>query len=881
MQMSDLKTNKPHRHSLELEDALTSRLNAILTNLTSFVTGFGLAFYKDWRLTLVLLGVIPTVGIIFHLTSKPLSKLAKKATKSQNQLGSIAQEVLSCIKIVIAFNGQSREENRFEKIAKETQTISERAFLFESFSLSLLDFFIYGTFALGFYFGGYLVSEKMASPGSVLNVFYACFLGAQSLQWSIGQIAGLVRILAVLSEPFRIIDIRGVNSHEKSCAKVNEEVSLSEQLRGEIEFRNVSFAYPGRPDVPVLQNVSFHIPAGKTVAFVGFSGSGKSTICQLLERFYVPSEDSNVLFDGHDIQSLDLQFLRSQISIVSQEPCLFNASVFTNVAYGRGGDTSQVTEEEVIRVCQLVGIHQDIMRLPKGYATILQGEGGSSSSFLSPGQKQRVAIARALMKKDAKLLILDEATSAVDVRSEKQVIQAIRLTNQSTPRTTLIIAHRLSSIRNADVIFVMSHGRIVETGTFDELRSRENGTFNMLMKAQSIADEDDGVNQSAMDLNQVISPTETNATGFEEQPFVGARPNSPMTEPSPKKQRPLRLNTTITIPDNEAKKKLNDFPLSPISGTPSSPFTSPINSLFFSYPNSMHETFQEASVINQEEGKRLEEINWRSIVTLLRQHITDWKLLCLGICGAIGEGFLTPVFSLILANLLISYVQESKTEIINDTIFWSLIMLLVAFGQGVSRFFKTYPFQTIGERMTFKIRAMLFKTMIHQTPEWYDREDNNASILTTRLMSDTTKLRYIVNAIFGTFVVLFFTIFIALLIAFLYGWELTLVGCVSYPLLILSGRAQVFVYTKFEKLIRDAHEKTSVAAGEMMTNLRTVMAFSLEEVLFEKYNVLLQKPLQFAVKRAVYSSPIFALSNALVFIFQGRFYLRYFLPYHR
>ena len=253
----------------------------------------------------------------------------------------------------------------------------------------------------------------------------------------------------------------------------NEGLTLDE-VKGNIDFQHVSFKYPTRPDIQIFSDFTLHIPSGKTVALVGESGSGKSTVIGLLERFYNP-DSGTISLDGVEIKSLNINWLRDQTGLVSQEPVLFNDTIRANIAYGKDGE---VTEEELIAAAKASNAHEFISSLPQGYDTTV-GERGIQ---LSGGQKQRVAIARAILK-DPKILLLDEATSALDAESERIVQDA--LDNVMVGRTTVVVAHRLSTIKGADIIAVLKDGAIVEKGRHEVLMNIKDGVYASLVELRS------------------------------------------------------------------------------------------------------------------------------------------------------------------------------------------------------------------------------------------------------------------------------------------------------------------------------------------------------------------------------------------------------------
>ena len=324
---------------------------------------------------------------------------------------------------------------------------------------------IFGIFSLAFWFAGDEVSSGRATFTEVLKSFFAVFLSAFSTAQSQLHFPDVAKGKAAAKRVFAIIDRKPLIDSS------SEEGGMPAVCKGQIELKDVSFAYPERPDAVVFNRFNITVEAGKTMALVGESGSGKSTVVSLIERFYDPLEGS-VLLDGEDLRDLNLHWLRSNVGLVSQEPILFNMTVADNIRYGR----PDASLEQVQEAARSANAHQFIEALPEGYDTML----GEGCIQLSGGQKQRVAIARAIIK-DPKVLLLDEATSALDAESERVVQDA--LDRLMVGRTTIVVAHRLSTIRDADCIAVVYKGNIVEQGSHDELMAKK-GSYARLVAHQ-------------------------------------------------------------------------------------------------------------------------------------------------------------------------------------------------------------------------------------------------------------------------------------------------------------------------------------------------------------------------------------------------------------
>ncbi|KAJ8048881.1 ATP-binding cassette sub-family B member 8, mitochondrial [Holothuria leucospilota] len=417
-------------------------------------------YFLSPRLTIVMLGTVPVIIIIGTFCGALLRRLSRSAQEQVSRAMSVADEALANIRTVRAFAMEPQEGALFETEVKKAERLNSvlgcGIGIFQGFSNLFLNGLVLGVV----YCGGYLMSSGTLQAGQLMSFLVA----AQSIQ----------RSIATMSILFGQA-VRGIK-----FIKLDPSVRLSggvtipyHSLYANVEFSNVHFSYPSRPEQKVLDNFSLSLPRGKVVAICGPSGAGKSTVAALLERFY-DLEEGSITIDGHRLEKLDPSWLRGQtIGYINQEPTLFATSVMENIRYGKAG----ATDVEVMEAAVTAGAHEFISEFPQGYQTVL-GERGVT---VSGGQKQRIAIARAILKNPS-ILILDEATSALDAESER-LVQA-SLDRLSKGRTVLVIAHRLSTIRNADVIAVLHEGKVQEIGSHDELM-KKNGLYAELVKRQA------------------------------------------------------------------------------------------------------------------------------------------------------------------------------------------------------------------------------------------------------------------------------------------------------------------------------------------------------------------------------------------------------------
>ncbi|KAH9671330.1 ABC transporter B family member 1 [Citrus sinensis] len=455
-----------------VQDAISEKLGNFIHYLATFVTGFAVGFSAVWQLALVTLAVVPLIAVIGAIHATSLAKLAGKSQEALSQAGNIVEQTVVQIRVVFAFVGESRALQAYSSALKVAQRLGYKSGFAKGMGLGATYFVVFCSYALLLWYGGYLVRHHFTNGGLAIATMFAVMIGGLALAQAAPSISAFAKAKVAAAKIYRIID------HKPSIDRNSESGLELDSVSGLIELKHVDFSYPSRPEVRILNNFSLTVPAGKTIALVGSSGSGKSTVVSLIERFYDPTS-GQVLLDGHDIKSLKLRWLRQQIGLVSQEPALFATTIKENILLGRpDADLNEI--EEAARVANAYSF---IIKLPDGFDTQV-GERGVQ---LSGGQKQRIAIARAMLKNPA-ILLLDEATSALDSESEKLVQEA--LDRFMIGRTTLVIAHRLSTIRKADVVAVLQQGSVSEIGTHDELIAKgENGVYAKLIRMQEAAHE--------------------------------------------------------------------------------------------------------------------------------------------------------------------------------------------------------------------------------------------------------------------------------------------------------------------------------------------------------------------------------------------------------
>lgn len=453
------------RITYDSEQVAASSSGALVTVVregASIIGLFIMMFYYSWQLSLILIVIAPIVSISIRLVSKRFRNISKNMQSTMGEVTTSAEQMLKGHKEVLIFGGQKVETERFEAVSNRMRQQGMKLVSASSISDPIIQ--LIASFALAFvlYAASFPSVMETLTAGTITVVFSAMIALMRPLKSLTNVNAQFQRGMAACQTLFTILDME----QEKDEGKLEVE-----RAKGEIEFRHVTFYYPGK-DTPALNDINLHIDAGKTVALVGRSGSGKSTIANLMTRFYDVSEGS-ILLDGHDLRDYRLGALRNQVALVSQNVHLFNDTVANNIAYARDEQYSRAEIEEAARMAYAMDF---INKMENGLDTVI----GENGVMLSGGQRQRIAIARALLR-DCPILILDEATSALDTESERAIQAALDELQKN--RTSLVIAHRLSTIEKADEILVIEDGCIVERGMHAELLAKK-GVYAQLNRMQ-------------------------------------------------------------------------------------------------------------------------------------------------------------------------------------------------------------------------------------------------------------------------------------------------------------------------------------------------------------------------------------------------------------
>ncbi|MCO5550177.1 hypothetical protein L7F22_003659 [Adiantum nelumboides] len=791
--------------TLLVQDAISEKMGNFIQHLATFLGGFAVGFACVWRLCLVTLAVIPVIAFAGGLYAYTLTKLTSKSQRAYGEAGSIAEQAIAQIRTVYAFLGENKAISTYSETLEETRELGCKGGFAKGCGMGVSYVLLFCTWALILWYAGVLVRRGETNGGKSLTAIFSVIIGGMSLGQAASNLAPFAKGKAA---GYKIFEM--VSKQPNMDRHVMEDGKRLAEVRGDIELCNVVFSYPSRPDAIIFRNFSLKIPSGRSVAIVGSSGSGKSTVVSLIERFYDPTS-GEVLLDGVDIRSLQLKWLRGQIGLVNQEPALFGTTIIQNILYGKDG----ATPEDVEQAAKAANAHAFISQLPNGYETQV-GERGVQ---LSGGQKQRVAIARAMLK-DPKILLLDEATSALDAASESIVQEA--LDRLMVGRTTVVVAHRLSTIRNVDTIAVVQDGVIVEMGNHEELMAKGNaGAYFALVRLQEMAMASDGTILSRDSRVGILGRLSSSKSG--------------RRSPSLRSNSGRRLSHQLS----SGSESRFEFDLQKLGANGVM-----LDDGLYSVPRGTY---------------------WR----LVMLNAPEWPYAIVGTTGSVLAGLLNPIFAVVLSEMLSIYYDTNYSRMRHAIQKYSLVYV----GAGIASlgiyYVQYYYFGIMGENLTSRVRKMMLSAILRNEVGWFDREENSSARLAARLSTDATNVRAAIGdrlSIIVQNVTVFLT---ACIVAFVVQWRMALVVLGTFPLLVAAAVAERCCMKGFSGDVAGAHERAHMVSGEAIANIRTVAAFNAEEKVVDLFAQELRVPEKRSLMRGNIAGFFYGISQMAMFSSYG------------
>ncbi|GLE05805.1 hypothetical protein PINS_up014986 [Pythium insidiosum] len=746
--------------TLKIQDGLGVKSGEALRCLSQFVVGYALGFAAHWGVSVVMVSVMPLLAICLSWIIKTLRERTAVSQRRYAEAGAIAEETLRALRTVRSFNAERDAVRRYQQKAAGAEAENVRLARVLSVVLGIFFGTVWVTYAVGLWYGASLVADRETDPKTVFTAFYGVLIGTISLAQVTPNLAAVVTAKAAAASLYAVL-------REPSAldASATQRGVVPTSFTGRLEFQDVAFAYPSRPETLVLRQFSLTIHAGETVALVGPSGSGKSTVVALLQRLYDPTS-GRVLLDGHELASLQLRWLRRQFGVVAQEPVLFATSIFDNIAAAaateedddddnhNNGDGSKRRHEReaaalqarVETAARLAGIHEFVASLPDGYATTV-GERGVT---LSGGQKQRLAIARALVR-DARVLLLDEATSALDTESEAAIQQALDALIARTQSTTLIIAHRLSTIRRATRVCVVVDGSIVESGTQAELLAIDDGQFQQLARSALLDAPSAQPRDASLVWRDSLRDLTTTATSVEGA--CAAAAVATVATVAATGVGDLRESSVAMLAATFEDSKRSDGAATGIErATLATRDGAPPSEQDVVMPKSPTSTSLSLSlnddcIINdphKETKKKKTKVSCSSVVHVIRRLMAftaaERRLHAIGLIAAVLNGLSFPASAVLLSSIVATMVQRyaqfeaTRDQRVLDALYDSVqtdasLYAVGALVLGGITFTQSYAFKKSSERLVTRLRDAHFRALCRQDVAFFDAPTRSSGAL--------------------------------------------------------------------------------------------------------------------------------------------------------
>ncbi|CAK8698371.1 unnamed protein product [Clavelina lepadiformis] len=765
------------------------------------------ALTLSWKLSLVSMAFTPLVlgPMVFLFKVKDIYN--KKELDAYAKAGAIAEEAISSIRTVVAFGCQHKEIEKYAANLKNATDVGVQRIVAQGGSLGLNYLTQYGMYGMCLWYGAKLVIEGELDSGEMILVFFLVLIAAYSISAGMTYTENLPEAQAAAAKIYQVID----RIPEIDIFSDDGEKPVFDH--GEIVFSNVEFSYPSRESVDVLNDINFVVEHGKRIALVGQSGCGKSTIIQLIQRFY-DVKSGSITIGGKDVKTLNVKLLRDLIGVVAQEPVLFATTIAENIRWGR----DDVTDDEIHQAAKEANVYDFIMKLPQKFDTLVGNRGGQ----VSGGQKQRIAIARAIVR-NPKILLLDEATSSLDSYSESKVQDA--LDKASAGRTTVVVAHRLSTIRNADKIIAIVDGKVIEQGSHDQLLQNPNGVYRNLVNMQASREHGKETNDNKDVEDSIVEDysdlTETDFLVGEDEVIDKETPLLDQND-----QEMVVIDPKI---ENNKKKAKKD---------------------------------KKKKDEKEEEEEDLPKFDFMRI---LKMNSPEWLYLVFGCIFALLSGSCDPLNAIIYAEIFKTFALADPEEQYARATVLGLLYAALGFICFVGFTAEGICFGKSGMKLTYRLRKSAFSSILRQDISYFDEKTHSSGALCSRLAEDANRVQGCTGITMGLVLKNLATLGLALGISFAFGWKMTLVIIGFVPLIALGSIIEMTVFSGFENDETVNFAQAGSIATEAITNIRTVASLTKEKHIYELYLQKIAGPAKKALWKSTVIGLAFGYSQCIVF----------------
>ncbi|KAI1410569.1 putative ABC multidrug transporter [Hypoxylon sp. FL1857] len=819
-----------------IKSGTSEKVGVYMGSLAMFITSYIVAFIKNARLAGILVSLVPAFMLMSLVGGHFIGKFSGLASQHIASASSIALESLSNVMVVHAFRANDKLEKKFADELRAAKGDGVKKAIATAVQSGLLYFIAFSASGLAYWQGSRIIAEVVGgkTEGVTVGTVYTIIFLLVDASLVISQISPYLQIFGSATAALEKLET-DMERRSKIDGTLPSQGDNFESFSGDVKLENVDFTYPSRPDVPVIQGVTLHLPAGQHTAIVGLSGSGKSTIAGLLTRLY-DADQGAVYVDGRNVRDVNVRQLRSFIGLVQQDPLLLDRSVLENIALGlvnsprpehadlqpillgtqlsqiaeavRSGQDIEVAAEshgtpalEIVRMVQRAANLADaktfLGNLEYGLGTIV----GPNGDLLSGGQKQRVALARALVK-DPKILVLDEATSSLDSASERRIQSAIE--NVSLGRTVVSIAHRLATVKNADNIVVMRNGRVIEQGRHLDLIAKD-GEYATLVRLQNMGSETSSVstargsttkgpNHSEIDIEKVSQSLTSDEEKACETPALDAEGVAKKEPKSPERSRP----TWATI---------------------------------------------------------------KSMAVVTRPHLL-WLFVALFASVIVGGTYSGS--ALIFGNTIGALSPCNSEDAIRAAgSFFGLMFFVLAIAEFFANGVSWSAFGWVAQKVLYTIRVLSFRSLFEQDLQWHQSENRTPSMLLSYITSDSAAVEGLTGSIIGSIFSIGVNFIVAVVMTLIVAWKIAIVCLATVPLMLGSGIMQMHILSRFAERHEKAFAKSVGITVEAVNSIKTVAALSLEQEVLGTYRRSLSAPRKEMTRSSLWANLFLAIAYSI------------------